>query len=168
MKTIYLVRHAKSSWGVASIADIDRPLNERGYTDAYEMAKRLQKKSIIAHIVSSPATRAISTALIFARVCNADVKKIDICDLLYESDIKRYTSVLSALSDEHSTVLLFGHNPIITEFANFFGGCGIESMPTCGIVGIEFNEISWKSAGSAKGKMVLYDFPKNTTLPFVK
>jgi len=168
VKTLYLIRHAKSSWNIPGISDIDRPLNERGYNDAHEMAKRLRKKTLSvqtnsfgAIIVSSPAIRAISTALIFARTFNMDPSQIQLHPMLYESSSKNYLSVISSLSDTQNIAFVFGHNPIITETANLLGGTELVGMATTGIVGVEFDALTWKQAISSLGKMTFYDFPKN-------
>ena len=161
MKTLYLVRHAKSSWNIGGIDDIDRPLNERGYTDAHAMAKRLSKKLQPGSIISSPAIRAVSTALIFSRVFETEASAIQIHPLLYDTGPKQYLQVIGALSDEHSSAFLFGHNPVITETANMLGGTQLIDVATTGIVGIEFEVMTWKKVKEAHGRMIFYDFPKN-------
>lgn len=161
MKTLYLVRHAKSSWNIDGIDDIERPLNERGYTDAHAMAKRLSKKVHPGIIVTSPAIRAVSTALIFSRVFETAASAIQIHPLLYDTGSKQYLQVISALSDEYSSAFLFGHNPIITEAANMLAGTQLVDMATTGIVGVEFEVMTWKKVNEAHGRMIFYDFPKN-------
>ncbi len=168
MKTLYLIRHAKSSWNIPSLSDVDRSLNERGYNDAHEMAKRLCKKIQSSNpdspkgiIVASPAIRAMSTALIFARTFDIDPSHIQMHNLLYDTSSKHYRSVISSLQDEHATAFLFGHNPVITETANLLGGTELVDMATAGIVGIEFDALTWKQAVELGGKMIFYDFPRN-------
>lgn len=161
MKTLWLIRHAKSSWGIDTLSDIDRPLNERGYTDAHEMAKRMKSKINNGLIVSSPAIRALSTGLIFSRHLGIDVSDIVVRQALYESGTDQYLSVIGSLPDNQKEVMLFGHNPIISDTANLLAGATIEEMPTAGIIGIAFNAQSWKKAVGTAGKLVFYDFPKN-------
>lgn len=161
MKNLWLIRHAKSSWEIDSISDIDRPLNARGYADAHEMAKRLKKEIRHCQVVSSPAIRAISTALIFARTIGISASDILVRPGLYESTTDGYLSVISSLSNEHNDVLVFGHNPVITDTANLLAGTTIEEIPTAGMIGIAFEEGNWKKASAAGGKLALYDFPKN-------
>jgi phosphohistidine phosphatase len=168
VKTLYLIRHAKSSWNIPALSDIDRPLNERGYTDAHEMAKRIRKKiqnntanSSGDILISSPAIRATSTALIFARTFAIDASRIHLHPLLYDTSSKQYIAVITALSDEFNNAFLFGHNPVITETANLLGGTQLADMATCGIVGIEFDSRTWKQAAQTGGKLIFYDFPKN-------
>lgn len=161
MKNLWLIRHAKSSWEIDSISDIDRPLNARGYTDAHEMARRLKKDIQHCLVVSSPAVRAISTALIFARTLGITASDILVRPGLYETGTEDYLSVIGSLSDEHNNVLVFGHNPIITDTANLLAGTTIEEIPTAGMIGVVFEENRWKKASAAGGKLALYDFPKN-------
>jgi phosphohistidine phosphatase len=161
LKTLYLIRHAKSTWNISGLADVDRPLNERGYTDAHEMAARIKKRFHPQLILTSPATRAISTAMIFARHLNYNASEILIHPLLYNTDRKHYSAVISALPDVHGAIILVGHNPVISETANLLGGTHLDEMPTTGIVGIEFDQKSWKQSVEFGGKMIFYDFPKN-------
>ena len=161
MLTIYLVRHAKSDWANGNIADIDRPLNDRGYRDAHFMGKLLKDKKINPDcIISSPAIRAISTALIFARNLNYDSKNILLEKPLYDSASKEYKAVVSKIKDENVVVILFGHNPTITNFANSLSSAAVEDLPTCAIVGIRFKTNSWKNISEIKGELFLFEFPK--------
>lgn len=161
MKTLWLIRHAKSSWGIDNLSDIDRPLNERGYSDAHEMAKRMKKRISNGLIVTSPAIRAASTAFIFARHLGIDPSDLMLRKTLYESGTEQYLAVIGSLPDNHTDVLLFGHNPVISLTANLLVGTTIEEMPTTGIIGIGFEEHSWKKAAASTGRLVAYDFPKN-------
>jgi phosphohistidine phosphatase len=161
VKTIFLVRHAKSAWNVLGLDDIDRPLNDRGYGDAHDMASRLRKSVKPDLIISSPAVRALTTALIVARHLHYDSAAIAIQPLLYDTNSDQYRAVIASLPDEHSTVILVGHNPVITETANLLGGTTLDELPTTGIVGVEFDGPAWKQAVKTGGKMTFYDFPKN-------
>ncbi|MBI3511766.1 MAG: histidine phosphatase family protein [Bacteroidetes bacterium] len=161
MKTLYLIRHAKSSWNTEGLDDIDRHLSYRGYSDAHEMAKRLKNSIRESFIVSSPAVRALTTALIFSRHLDHDPSRIHIAKELYESDVNAYCNVIAGLPEEKHCILLFGHNPVITATANFFGGTELGDLPTCGIAGISFEEPAWKKISGSRGKLVLFDFPKN-------
>jgi phosphohistidine phosphatase len=134
MKTLLLVRHAKSSWDAPGLSDFDRTLNERGKKDAPEMAKRLKEKDIsIDLFVSSPAKRARKTAKYFAE--EFDVKKDDIqlVDDLYSATQSAFQKTVSELNDKNNAVAIFSHNPGITEFANSLSNVRIDDMPTCSI-----------------------------------
>lgn len=162
MKTLYLIRHAKSDWSVETLPDIDRPLNNRGYTDAHAMSKRMKEKKIKPDlIISSPAIRAISTALIFSRNLGYDAGAIRISEQLYDTSVKDYLEVLRTIEKEQQTVFLFGHNPIITNCANTLTKSVAHEMPTCGIAGIKIHTEDWKTIDAELNALSLFDYPKN-------
>lgn len=164
MKTLYLVRHAKSDWGKAELADIDRPLNARGYSDAHRMSLTLKEKKISPDlIITSPAIRAISTALVFCRTFQVDASKLIINSTLYDSSVKEYLNCISKIDNKFKQVLLFGHNPTITDCAKNLLRSFSEEMPTCSIVGIKSNEVEWNSFVLKKHELLLFDFPKNNS-----
>ncbi|MGZ4053576.1 MAG: SixA phosphatase family protein [Bacteroidia bacterium] len=164
MKTLYLIRHAKSDWAIEGLSDIFRPLNSRGYSDAHKMALVLKEKKILPElIITSPAIRAISTALIFSKILNYDPSKILINKNLYDSSVKDYSKVVSEAGKNIKSVMLFGHNPVITQFANSLTASFAEEMATCCIVGIK---IKAKDRGFSTNKMnelFYYDHPKKST-----
>jgi phosphohistidine phosphatase len=162
MKTLYIVRHAKSDKDNPKLEDIDRTLNARGYTDAHAMASKLndtRKKPEL--IVSSPAIRALTTALIFARKFKYDPKKIVLEELLYETGSKEYLQVIAELDNSLDSAMLFGHNATITMLVNKLTDPFTDHIPTCAVTAISFAVSSWKEVTISKGKLVLYDFPKN-------
>src|SRR5947209_3044939 len=119
MKTLIVVRHAKSSWSDADKDDHDRPLNSRGKKDAPEMAKRLRKRDIKVDLfLSSTALRARTTAAYFADEYDVSKKDIVLEEKLYLAPAEAYYEVLSKLDNKHDTVAVFGHNPGITAFVN--------------------------------------------------
>src|SRR5688572_24933654 len=144
MKTLIVVRHAKSSWAQLDQADIDRPLNDRGKKDAPEMAQRLKEKPIkIDLLVSSPARRAKKTAKLFAEVYKIDKDSILIVDALYDASWDTFYKVVASLPDKASVVALFSHNPGITEFANTLTTIRIDDMPTCGVFAVSATIEKW-------------------------
>jgi phosphohistidine phosphatase len=162
MKTLYIVRHAKSDKDQEKLEDIDRPLNARGYIDAHAMGLKLndtRRKPEL--IVSSPAVRALTTALIFARKFDYDPKKIVLEHALYESSVKDYLQVIGELDNSFSSVMIFGHNSTITSLVNSLTTPFTENVPTCGVVAVSFTLNNWKEITKDSGKLVLYDFPKN-------
>ena len=162
MKTLFLVRHAKSSWADFSVADIDRPLNDRGKRDAPVMAERLKKRGLkIEALVSSPAKRAHKTAKLFAEVLDLPKKEILIQDDLYEAGVQQFNSVVQHLNDQFNTVALFSHNPGITDFVNTLTPTRIDNMPTCGIFAVTIKADSWRYAVHAEKEFLFFDFPKN-------
>jgi len=163
MKELIVVRHAKSDWGTEFLKDIDRPLNERGYSDAYFMSEWFTKHKILPdQIISSPATRALNTALIFARAGEFNMKNFRLEPNLYESSADALLDIARTADNEANSVMLFCHNPAITNFCNdivkdFF----IDNVPTCGIIGIKFSAKKWSEIGSTKGELSFYQFPKD-------
>ncbi|HRH10474.1 MAG TPA: histidine phosphatase family protein [Bacteroidia bacterium] len=163
MKELILVRHAKSDWGSEVLKDIDRPLNERGYRDAYFMSNWFVKEKAKPQvIISSSATRALSTAMIFARTMDADVKKIRITEQIYEAHYSDLIKFLTTIEDTVDSLMVFCHNPSVTEVCNELSDdVFIENVPTCGIVNLRFDVKSWKELGNKKGKLGFFQYPKD-------
>jgi phosphohistidine phosphatase len=160
MKTLYLVRHAKSDH-VGNLLDIDRPLNTRGYDDAHFMSKLMRKNKFVPDvIISSPAIRAITSALIFCRNFNLDPQKIILNTNLYETSVKDYTRIIEETDNQFKKIMLFAHNPTISEFANSLIPVFNENIPTCGIIGIKSSVIEWKTFTKTKNELFLFDYPK--------
>lgn len=161
MKKIILIRHAKSSWDDPNHTDFERPLNKRGKRDAPFMGKLLKKKNIIPDlIISSPAVRALTTAQIISEELDYPKKKIVIEDSIYESGIKEIESLIQKLDNKYKTVILFGHNPTFTSYANHLGDKHIDNLPTCGIVGLKLDIDNWNEVERGKGKVYLFEYPK--------
>ena len=164
MKTLYVVRHAKSSWDEPDQADFDRPLNERGKRDAPRMGKRLKEKSILPDLlIASPAKRAWSTARRIGKVLEYPKDKIKVDERLYHADDDRILSVLQEMKDKHESVMYFGHNPGLTDFVNSLMNIerDIDNVPTCGIVAFQFNIDSWKHLTWGIGNLLFFDYPKS-------
>ncbi|MEW6506499.1 MAG: histidine phosphatase family protein [Bacteroidota bacterium] len=161
MKTLYLIRHAKSSWDDKDLTDFERPLNKRGNRDAPFMALLLKEEKVVPDlIISSPALRAISTAQIFADKFDYPKNKILLEKSIYLSGIKELEAIVQSIPDSHNIVFVFGHNPSITHYANHLGNKFITNIPTCGIVGIGFYEKNWHKVEMGKGKTFRLEFPK--------
>ena len=159
MKKIYLIRHSKSDWAFEGLPDIDRPLNERGYRDAHEMSKRLKdKKHAPDLIMTSPAIRAMSTALIFARTFEYPENEIKIVSGLYHAQPEMIINTIAGIEVKYATVFLFSHNPTLTETVNVLcENARIDNIPTTGIAGIELKD--WKTIDTTK--LFFFDYPKN-------
>src|SRR5258708_28191191 len=164
MKKLYLVRHAKSSWDNLDLADFDRPLNNRGEIDDAGMGKRLKERGVHPDLmISSPAVRALATCQEMARAIGYDERKIVVDKRLYHADEEQLLSVVKQLSrhvGEMEAVVLFGHNPGLTEFANRLLDDTIDNIPTCGIVAGDLNIKSWKEASWACGEREFFELPK--------
>jgi len=161
MRTLYLIRHAKSSWDNPGLRDFNRPLNERGLHDAPLMAQFLVKKGVKPDLlISSPAKRALSTALFFADAFHVQDEAVMREQEIYEATPMDIHHVISRLPDAAYTVLLFGHNPTLTEVANRFSENFIDNVPTCGIVQIESDANSWKAFYEGNANVTACFFPK--------
>lgn len=161
MKTLILVRHAKSDWGQAGLDDFDRPLNERGKKDVPVMAKRLKNKSVVIDaIITSPAKRAAKTAKVFAE--ELDIKKGDIFfkDELYLPEAELFFSVIENVDDDLSNIAIFSHNNGITDFANLLTDVRIDNIPTCGVFAVKIHSNNWKEFRTAKKDFWFFDYPK--------
>ena len=161
MKSILLIRHAKSSWDF-NVEDFDRPLNERGKKAAPEMANRLLKKDIkIDVFISSPALRALTTAKYFADVYKVNKDHIIEVDALYEPTSSALENAIKSQDDAHETIALFSHNPGITEFAARLSATRIDEMPTCAIFAIKAAINGWSDFKSAGNEFWFFDYPKS-------
>jgi phosphohistidine phosphatase len=162
LKTLLLVRHAKSDWNDSSLSDFDRPLNERGKRDAPVMAQRLVDKEIkIDAFISSPAKRAKRTAVFFAEIYKQDKEDIIFHKDLYGAGPEIFYNVISAIDDKFNTIAVFSHNPGITDFANLLTDARIDNIPTCGIFVITIECKKWKDFKKAKKNFSFFDFPKS-------
>lgn len=162
MKTLILIRHAKSSWDAPGIHDSERPLNDRGKKDAPEMAKRLRKRGLnIDAFVSSPAERAFRTARYFAKEFDEKKDGILIEKALYGATPEAFAQVIASLKDRFEIVALFSHNPGITEYINTLCTVRTDNMPTCGIFAVQAAIDDWASFAKAEKNFLFYDYPKN-------
>ena len=161
MKTLCIVRHAKSSWPLG-IADFDRPLNERGKKDAPEMAEKLLASNIkIDAFVSSPAKRARKTCKAFMEEYGAKKDDMILLDEMYNAPAATFYNVTANLNNSYNNVALFAHNPGISEFANSLcKNVIINDMPTCAVFAIEIPIDDWKDFEAAEKTFLFYKFPK--------
>lgn len=161
MKTLYLLRHAKSSWDNPDLEDFDRPLNARGEKDAPRMGKRLRKGDLKPELIcSSPAVRAITTARLVAEEMEYPVNTILRVEKLYHAGSETILGVLRGIDDRHGSVMLVGHNPGFTDFANDLLDEEFGNIPTAGVVIARLNIKSWKEARWGCGELLRYDYPK--------
>ena len=165
MKSLLLIRHAKSDWADASLKDFDRPLNDRGKRDAPVMAHRLLDKKVkIDAFISSPAKRAKKTAELFASQYKQDKKDILLFDRLYLADTDAFYDVISQTDDDYSTIAVFSHNDGITTFANQLSDVRVDDMPTCSIFAVKMNLKKWKDFREAEKEFWFFDYPKSNQL----
>jgi phosphohistidine phosphatase len=161
MKTLFLVRHAKSSKDDPTLPDKERPLNDRGMQDAPKMGQRLAKLGVdLDLIVSSPARRALATAEIIAKKLDYKFKDIVVDERLYESSADQLLEVIRGLGGKPKHVMLFGHNPEFGELAHRLSS-KITDMPTCGVAEFEFDIKSWSDVGTQQPTRVTLYSPKD-------
>lgn len=163
MKQLYIIRHAKSDQGFWG-NDFERPLNERGKSDAVVMAKRLKDKQ--AHMdawIASPARRAKKTAEVFAEVFKSPADDIILNSALYQAPPEVFYEVITQLPGNLNRVAIFSHNPGITYFVNtLIPGVKTDNMPTCGIFAVRTDIEQWGGFGDAKKEFLFFDYPKKS------
>lgn len=161
MKTLYLVRHAKSSWEDDALSDRERPLSKRGEKTAPQMGQRLKAAGVsVQRMISSPATRALSTAQFLASAIGYRRGAISQDAELYFEGADAMLACIQRVDDEIQTLMLVGHNPDITEFLNKLCSKRVVNMPTCAIATILLDS-SWSDVSYHSGRLQSYDFPKN-------
>lgn len=155
MKTLILMRHGKSSWDYA-VDDADRPLQERGITDAYVVAQKFNQLQLpIDACYSSPANRALHTAIITCKVLNFSLAKFNISKDLYDFSGYSVVEFVKNLDNKLNTVLIFGHNHAFTEIVNNWGDKSIDNLPTAGLVVLNFENDNWATIAKGKTKTVI-------------
>jgi phosphohistidine phosphatase len=158
MRTLFLVRHAKSSWKLP-LPDEERPLADRGERDAPRMGKRLAKRTRKPDLIlSSPARRALSTARIIAKKLDYKSKGIVVDPRLYPSSMRQLLDLVRGLDDRLKRVMVFGHNPGLANFARRLSR-EIERMPTAAVAEFSFDS-SWSKVGTVAPARVALDYPK--------
>ncbi len=161
MKRLYLIRHAKSSWDDPRLPDFDRPLNDRGKRDAPRMGRRLAEGGHRPDLLlSSPAKRALGTAKRVARELGLRKGDISRNIRLYHADESQLLQVVRAQPDQATSLMLFGHNPGLTEFATLLCRYPFGNVPTCGVVCIDFAVDRWQQVSYNQGELKFFDYPK--------
>ncbi|MEZ4907899.1 MAG: histidine phosphatase family protein [Saprospiraceae bacterium] len=160
MKTVYFMRHAKSSWDNLSLSDHDRPLNSRGIKNATNMAKYLKDKNeTIDIIISSTALRAFETAEHFNEIIQTYnlIKEPN----LYHSSPREILNVVNNIHEEVDSAMIVAHNPGMTELINLFSKEDIYNVPTAGLFKVNFDTKTWEQASFANGTMEYFIYPKS-------
>ncbi|HLA96565.1 MAG TPA: histidine phosphatase family protein [Pyrinomonadaceae bacterium] len=160
MKRIFILRHAKSSWGDANLSDFERPLNDRGLNVAPFMGELIARRGVILDaIVSSPAMRASQTAKIIKESAGLNVE-IKFDDRIYEASPNTLRQVISELGDNLDSAMLVGHNPGIEGFIRYLTG-RMEPMPTAALAIIKLKIDHWQDITADSGKLVEVIRPKD-------
>lgn len=161
MKTLTILRHAKSSWSDASLSDHDRPLNGRGKRDAPVIAERIRKAGIRPSlIISSPAKRAWSTAKFVAKEISYPVEFLQREKGLYHAGLQSLLETIAQQDQGFNSILLVGHNPGLTDIANFLVPRMTDNIPTCGFVSVLVDQDDWNFGSVEGAELVVYDYPK--------
>ena len=163
MKTLYLLRHAKSSWDQPELRDFERPLAKRGLKDISNMGQRF---SLLGRqlecIISSPAVRAKTTASLFAREVGYPEDEISANPELYFAGAAMFLKAASLIDEHFHSAMLVGHNPAITEFANDMCNAGIDNIPTSGLVELRLPVEYWSEIKYGNAELIDFDYPKRT------
>jgi phosphohistidine phosphatase len=163
VKTLYLVRHAKSSWEYPDLEDFERPLNKRGRKSAQLMGEVLNRLQTAPDLmISSPANRAAMTARMIADKIHYPLDRILYTDAVYLAEEKALLDVIRNMDRRVNQSMLIGHNPGLTELADYLGDLQISNIPTSGVCCIDLEIPSWKELGEHCGKMRFFEYPRKT------
>jgi phosphohistidine phosphatase len=162
MKKIILVRHGKAEDGSSEISDFERSLTLKGKAISRQMARELMKKEKSpGTILTSPAFRALETALIFAGEFGISSESVVMnSDLYSDMNMKNLSEILSGVDEDIDIVTMFGHNPSFSEIADSLSKEGCDLIPKSGIVCISFNITSWQEIKPKKGKKEYFLVPE--------
>lgn len=161
-KQLLIFRHAKSDWGNSEISDFNRPLNARGLKDAPTMGKRLKKRDWIPEkVISSPATRAITTAQLVCKEIDYPQDSIVENKSIYDATCTQLMKIINNLDNKADSIALFGHNNGITDLVIYLTDADIYNIPTAGMVLISFPFDDWAMISKHTGEVTFYDFPKS-------
>ena len=162
MKTVVIVRHAKSSWEDPFLSDHQRPLAKRGLRDAPLMGRVLAEWGPpVDRVISSSAVRALSTAELVTREMGLPWDEIQIDEALYHATEEEMIDLLQEQDEYIDGVMLFGHNPGMTYLVNDLSDLDLDNLPTCGVVVLQFEITDWRQIGEVAAVSAEYDIPKH-------
>ncbi len=162
MKTLLLLRHAKSSWDAPALRDFERPLNERGLKAAPLMGRYLLKRKIRPDLVlSSPAERARQTAALVMEAARLTAP-LRFDERIYDATVARLVEVVSQIEEESGMVLLVGHNPGMEELLEHLTG-EIRRMPTAALAHVSLDIEKWNKVRERAGRLEEHVKPKELT-----
>lgn len=143
MKQLILVRHANAASEDVNVADMDRPLSERGHDDAQQVAKRLRDKDLkLDALISSPANRAITTARLMAEFLGFTKSQIIEDHRIFENTVDDLMNVITETADTVETLMLVGHNPALSSLAAYLTNDSAVSLSTCSVLSLN-SESNW-------------------------
>ncbi|MEZ5427113.1 MAG: histidine phosphatase family protein [Pyrinomonadaceae bacterium] len=159
MKTLYLLRHAKSSWDNPNFSDFQRPLNERGEKAAPLMGKTMRDSEFLPQtIISSPAERAKQTAFLVKKAADLDAE-IRFDQRIYGAATSEILEIASELDDGFASALLVGHNPTFENAVRVLTG-RFETMPTASLAVIDLEISDWSEIAPGSGRLREFLRPK--------
>lgn len=160
MRTLYLLRHAKSSWKDASLADFERPLKRRGREAAEQMGRFLGSKKVsLPLLISSPAVRTRETIAMVMRHASLEAEPL-FDQRIYEASLATLVQVVAEIPNGKKAAMLIGHNPGMEELLAFLTHES-RHMPTCALARISIEGASWKAVGRGAGKLEWFVTPKD-------
>jgi phosphohistidine phosphatase len=168
MKRLLLLRHAKAVPATELLADIDRPLAERGERDACRIGERLRRQQLHPTLIlTSPAARALRTAQLVAEAIDYARDAIALDRGLYLAEPAATVEIIAAQNDATKTLIVVGHNPGLTELAHrLLPTFEVDDLPTCAVVGLDYVDAAgWRGIANASAELCYYDYPKNTRAP---
>ncbi|HUS00064.1 MAG TPA: histidine phosphatase family protein [Pyrinomonadaceae bacterium] len=160
MKTLYVLRHAKSSWEDSDLADFDRPLSDRGKTAAPFMGEVMKRNEFAPEIIlASPATRARETARLVKESAGlpAEIKHNE---RIYEASPQTLQHVAASVDDRFNSAMIVGHNPGMEGFVRILTG-RLEPMPTAALAVIDLDISGWEQISGVTGKLRKIIRPKD-------
>ena len=162
MKVMYLTRHSKAVQRKLDLPDFERTLVKSGEKDALRIAEKLKKEGHTPDLLmSSTASRALETAHNFARGLKYPAEKIIVKDAFYsEMSTEALLYLIRNVDDRYNSIMVFGHNPVLTNLAKELIEEFHEDIPKSGVVGIEFSQKKWKSIAPKTGRLKLFEYPK--------
>lgn len=165
MKTLFLIRHAKSDWSNPSLKDFERSLNPRGERVAPKMGRELLSRNVSPDIVySSPSKRTRQTASYICEGINYNEESILFKEEIYEASTGALLRLINSISDDNKTAMVIGHNPSMTYLAEYLTDEILNNIPTCGVLKINFEIDSWKFVSKSTGILEWYTYPKELGL----
>lgn len=162
MKTLFLARHAKSSWKHPELPDHDRPLNRRGRDDLPRMGSFLAVHyAPPQYLVTRSAVRARTTARSLARAFGLTLDVVVETPRLYRADVTDLLAIVRDLPNECDRSMRVGHDPVMTASLNLISGADLDHLPTCGVARIESAVVDWRAFRPGDGRLMSLDTPKS-------
>jgi len=159
MRTLYLLRHAKSSWKEESQLDFERPLAGRGRKACSLIAKLIQSEGIeFDLLLSSSAVRARETIELIRQQAKLR-SELRFDERIYEAPVTRLMEIISEVENDRKVILVVGHNPGMEELIHALTG-EEQGMPTAGLAKIKLKSSKWAEVGEAKGTLEWIVRPK--------